>query len=81
VADVGRRADRVIERVRAQGGECVAFAHGHLLRILAARWIGLPAVGGRALWLEPGSLSALGYEREIPVVNRWNMRPEAGSAG
>jgi broad specificity phosphatase PhoE len=72
VNDVGRRADRVIERVRQVDGDVMAFAHGHLLRILAARWVGLPPVGGRVLALSPGSISALGYEREIPVLRSWN---------
>lgn len=72
VADVGRRADEVIRRARAAEGDVVAFSHGHLLRALAARWVGLPPVAGRLLALDAGSLSVLGWEREVPVVARWN---------
>jgi probable phosphoglycerate mutase len=75
-ADVARRADRVIDRCRtAAGGEgdvCVV-AHAHLLRVLAARWIGLDAADGARLGLDTGTWSALGYEREAPVVLRWNV--------
>jgi broad specificity phosphatase PhoE len=74
-SDVGRRADRVIERARSAPGDTVCFAHGHLLRVLAARWVGLPPVGGRLVALEPGSISVLGWERGTPVVARWNQRP------
>jgi probable phosphoglycerate mutase len=69
---VGRRADRVIERARSAGGDVLCFAHGHILRVLAARWVGLPPAGGRLLALDAGSISVLGWEREIPVVARWN---------
>ncbi len=71
-ADVGRRADEVIRRARAVDGDVVCFSHGHLLRVLAARWVGLPPVGGRLLGLAVGSLSVLGWEREVPVVARWS---------
>ncbi len=74
-ADVGRRADRVLARARAAGGDTVCFAHGHVLRVLAARWLGLPPVGGRLLALDAGSVSVLGWERETPVVARWNGPP------
>jgi broad specificity phosphatase PhoE len=73
--DVGRRADRVIERARSAGGDAVCFAHGHVLRVLAARWVGLPPVGGRLWALGAGSLSVLGWEREVPVIDRWNLQP------
>ena len=74
-ADVGRRVDVVIERVRSVEGDALCFAHGHVLRVLAARWVGLPPVGGRVLALDAGSLSELGWERETPVVGRWNELP------
>jgi broad specificity phosphatase PhoE len=72
-ADVGRRADRVIERATAAGGDVLAFSHGHLLRVLAARWVGLPAAGGRLLALAAGSVCQLGWEREVRVVSLWNL--------
>jgi len=72
-ADVGRRADRVIARARSSPGDTLCFSHGHLLRVLAARWVGLPPAGGRTLALGPGSLSVLGWEREVPVIARWNV--------
>lgn len=70
--EIERRADRVIERLRAAPGDVVVFAHGHLLRVLAARWLGLPAVAGRLFALSAGSLSVLGWERETPVLRLWN---------
>jgi probable phosphoglycerate mutase len=73
---VGRRCDAVIARATADGGreegDVVLFSHGHLLRVLAARWVGLPPGAGRHLALSPGSISVLGHEREVPVVERWN---------
>lgn len=71
-ADVGRRADEVVRRARSADGDVVCFGHGHALRVLAARWVGLPPAGGRLWALETGSLSALDWEREVPVVARWN---------
>ena len=80
VEQVGERADKVIARslnaVTAAGPsapQAVAlFAHAHILRILAVRWIGLPAVDGKMLALGTGSLSVLGFEREQRVISRWN---------
>jgi broad specificity phosphatase PhoE len=69
---VGVRADRVIERALAAGGDVALFAHGHLLRVLAARWIGLPADYGGHVALSTGSLSELGFERERRVIWIWN---------
>lgn len=72
---VGERADKVIARaVAAAGndGQVALFAHAHILRILAARWIGLEAVGGRLFSLGTGSVSVLGFERETRVVAKWN---------
>jgi broad specificity phosphatase PhoE len=74
---VGKRADRVIERIRAEGQDVVVFAHGHLLRILTARWCGLTATHGRILALDTATLSVLGYERETPVVRMWNAPSRA----
>jgi len=72
--DVAGRADRVIARAVAAGGEVVLFAHGHLLRVLAARWLGMPPEGGGLLALAPATISVLGYEREQRVIVRWNDR-------
>jgi probable phosphoglycerate mutase len=71
-AAVGRRADRVIGRVRSANGDALVFAHAHVLRVLAARWVGLPPADGMRLALEPARPSTLGYEREIAVINEWN---------
>ena len=69
---VGARVDRVIARSRAVAGNTALFAHGHLLRVFAARWIGLPASGGQHFLLNTGTLSVLGYYHEIPAVRIWN---------
>ena len=75
---IGARADRVIARcgpVIERGGDVALFGHGHLSRVLAARWLGLPAADGRLLALHAGSLSVLGHERETPVIELWNYTP------
>ena len=72
---VAARADAVIERMASAGGLCVAFAHGHLLRVLGARWMGLPASGGARLGLSTGTLSALGTEHGLRALGRWNAAP------
>ncbi len=69
---VGARADRVIARVREADGPGVVFAHGHVLRVLGARWIGLPAASGALLALSTSTLSTLGYERDRQVLTLWN---------
>jgi probable phosphoglycerate mutase len=71
-AAVGRRADRVISRLRAANGDALVFAHAHVLRVLAARWVGLAPADGMRLALEPARLSTLGYERETAVIGEWN---------
>jgi broad specificity phosphatase PhoE len=70
--DVGVRADRVIARALEAGGDVALFAHGHVLRVLAARWIELPAAYGGHLALGTASLSELGYERERRAIWLWN---------
>ena len=69
---VAERLDRVVARVRAYDGRVLAFGHGHALRALAARWIEQPASDGRFFRLDTATVSTLGYERETPVVLRWN---------
>ena len=71
-AAVGRRVDRVIERARRAQGDTLCVAHGHVLRVLTARWLGLPPVGGRLFALGTGTVSILGWERDSPVVSLWN---------
>lgn len=75
-ADVGARADRVIARALAAGGDVALFGHGHMLRVLAARWLGLEPAGGQLLALSTGSVSVLGYERGTHVVQLWNRTPD-----
>ena len=72
VDEVGVRVDRVIAVVRAAEGDVALFAHGHVLRILTARWLGLRPVDGRLFALHTATVSVLGWERETPVVERWN---------
>ena len=77
--EVGRRADRVIERARAASGDVLMFSSAHILRVVGARWLGLPPGGGRYLVLGTASLSALGYEHDTtePVVKFWNEMRQA----
>jgi broad specificity phosphatase PhoE len=69
---VAARADRVLARARAVGGDVLAFAHGHILRVLAARWIEMQAAAGARFALGAGAIGVLGHERETPVIERWN---------
>ncbi len=71
-AEVTERLDRVVARVGSLEGDAVVFAHGHSLRALAARWLGLPVVDGRLFRLDTATVSVLGFERENPAVLRWN---------
>jgi probable phosphoglycerate mutase len=80
-ADVGRRVDRVIARARQAEGDTLCVAHGHVLRVLAARWLDLPAVAGRLLSLSTGTLSTLGWEHDSAVVSHWNVVPDPGRLG
>jgi len=74
LADVSRRADRVIERLRAAPGNVLVFAHRDLLRVVAVRWIGLAAEAAQRLFLSTSSVSVLGHYRgaEEPVIRGWN---------
>jgi broad specificity phosphatase PhoE len=69
---VTERLDRVVARVRAVEGRSLVFGHGHALRALTARWLGLPVTDGRLFRLDTATISVLGYERETPVILRWN---------
>jgi broad specificity phosphatase PhoE len=73
VDHVGERARRVIERAVAAGGDAALFAHAHVLRILAACWIGRPPIDGRLFALGTASISVLGHERETRVISVWNQ--------
>jgi broad specificity phosphatase PhoE len=70
--DVGRRVDRVIEEALRADGDVALVAHGHVLRALAARWVEQPASFGGRLRLDTGTISVLGFEREVRVIRRWN---------
>ena len=72
IEEVGARVDRVIAELRAAGGDALLFAHGHVLRALTARWLGLEPAAGRLFALDPATLSTLGYERETAVLRLWN---------
>lgn len=69
---VSTRVDRLIARVRAADGNVALFAHGHILRVLAARWIEFPVMAGCHFMLDTATLSVLSYYRGIPAVKRWN---------
>ena len=70
---VGERADRVIERALAVGGDVALFSHGHFLRILTARWLDLPARIGQKFLLGTAAVCVLGYEHDYHVIVRWNQ--------
>src|SRR6266550_5233007 len=72
-ADVGGRVDRIIAEVRRVEGDVLIFAHGHVLRVLASRWLGEPPEGGRHYWLQTAALSVLGQEHRDHVIRRWNQ--------
>ena len=75
-AEVGRRVDRVIERARREAGDTLCVAHGHVLRVLAARWLGLPPVAGRLFLLHVGAVCVLGWDGASPAVELWNFVPD-----
>ena len=72
VDQVGARADRVIAEAAASPAPVAMFAHGHILRVLTARWLGLEADAGRLFALDPATISILGHERETRVIRSWN---------
>jgi probable phosphoglycerate mutase len=75
---IGARADHVIARVRALEGNVALFAHGHILRVLAARWLGLPVSGGSHFLLDTATLSVLSYYHGIGAIERWNAALSPG---
>jgi broad specificity phosphatase PhoE len=74
-SEVGARADRALARLREADGDAIAFAHGHILRVLSARWIGMETAAGARLALSAGALCILGFERETEVLRLWNSTP------
>lgn len=76
-ADLQARVDPVVSELRLARGDVAIFAHGHVLRVLAARWLGLPASDGRLFALGTATLSVLGWERETPVILAWNQPSSA----
>jgi len=75
VGQVGARADAVLGRVRPLlgAGDVALVAHGHILRVLTARWLGLKPTGGRLFRLDTGTLCTLGTEHDMPVIQSWNV--------
>jgi probable phosphoglycerate mutase len=71
---VQQRADRVLELLRRIDGDCAVFAHGHILRVMGARWVGQPVEFGARLALFAGALSRLDFERETEVLGQWNCK-------
>jgi probable phosphoglycerate mutase len=75
LGEVSDRAERVVEMVRSSPGDVLVFAHAHILRIVATRWVGSDARNARSFSLAPATISILGWERETPVVSLWNAAP------
>ena len=73
IDEVGARVDRLLAEAASVPGDVLLFAHGHVLRVLAARWLGLEPAAGRLFALDPATLSVLGYERETRVIRLWNQ--------
>jgi probable phosphoglycerate mutase len=81
VQSVGERTDRVLARARPllADGDVALVAHGHVLRVLTARWLGLDPSGGRLFRLDTGTISTLGFEHDEPVILTWNVPPPSAS--
>jgi broad specificity phosphatase PhoE len=71
-AEVGQRVDQVLARIQQSDGDALVFAHGHVLRVLTARWLQMATAAGARFKLAAGSIGVLGYERETEVIDRWN---------
>jgi broad specificity phosphatase PhoE len=80
ITQVAARADRVVARLRAVDGNALVFSHGHFLRVLTARWLGLAPGVGRCLCLGTAAVSVIGYEhgRDDPVIRLWNDQRHCG---
>jgi probable phosphoglycerate mutase len=74
LAELAVRTDRVVTAVREREGDVAVFAHGHVLRVLAARWLGLGPEAGALLALGAGGVSKMGWEHSSPVIDLWNLR-------
>ena len=72
IEQVAARADRVVAEAQQAAGDLLVFSHGHLLRVLTARWLGLEPDAGRLFALDPATISVLGYEHERRVMREWN---------
>ena len=72
-AAIGARVDDVLARFAAAEGTGLAFAHGHVLRVLTARWLEMPVAAGARFKLEAGSIGVLGHERETAVLESWSV--------
>jgi broad specificity phosphatase PhoE len=76
-SQIGARADRVIERIRAISGQVALFAHGHFFRVLAARWLDLPPGAGQHFLLDTATLNILSYYHGSPAIKLWNASLDA----
>jgi probable phosphoglycerate mutase len=81
IAEVAARADAVLDEIRGVDGETCVFSHGHFLRVLAARWLGLDPAAGALLSLDPATVSVLGHEHDRAVIREWNAVCEPGQEG
>jgi probable phosphoglycerate mutase len=79
-AQVGARADRVLARLAAAGGDALAFAHGHILRVVVARWAEMNVTEGARFKLGAGATGVLGHERETRAIDCWNLTPDQTAA-
>ena len=70
--EIGARVDRMIKKTRAVNGDVILFAHGHVLRVFAVRWLGFPPSEGQRLLLDTATTNVLSYYRGIPAIKRWN---------
>jgi probable phosphoglycerate mutase len=72
IGEVAARADRIVAEAQQAAGDVLVFSHGHLLRVLTARWLGLEPTAGRLFALDPATISVLGHEHDTRVIREWN---------